>query len=104
MRQMEVGERERPAGERAWGGQEVPEEPRASGGGGRPREGDPTASAEASLDQTGFLLQRLQDLKRWQKDQELRLLRDQQRQMDELQRAGGAGTGSIGTCTAYGRP
>ncbi len=42
----------------------------------------------STMDQTGFLLQRLQDLKRWQKEQEMRLLRDQQKQMADLQRGG----------------
>ncbi len=60
------------------------------GGGGSGDPEDPAAAAadegEGSLDQTGFLLQRLKDLKRWQKEQEMRLLRDQQRQMEELQR------------------
>ena len=37
-----------------------------------------------SLDRTQFLLARLQELKAWQKDQEEKLLRDQEEQMDQL--------------------
>ena len=39
---------------------------------------------ESGLDKTQFLLARLQELKAWQKDQEERLLRDQEEQMDQL--------------------
>ena len=39
---------------------------------------------EDSLDRTQFLLARLQELKAWQKDQEEKLLRDQEEQMDQL--------------------
>ena len=36
------------------------------------------------LDHTGFLLQRLQELKNWQKQQEEQLLKEQDYQMDQL--------------------
>ena len=39
---------------------------------------------EDSLDRTQFLLARLQELKAWQKDQEEKLLRNQEEQMDQL--------------------
>ena len=39
---------------------------------------------DSSLDRTQFLLARLQELKAWQKDQEERLIRDQEEQMDQL--------------------
>ena len=39
---------------------------------------------DTSLDRTQFLLARLQELKAWQRDQEERLLRDQEEQMDQL--------------------
>ncbi|XP_059090439.1 centromere protein J-like [Tigriopus californicus] len=45
---------------------------------------DETGLGESSMDQTGFLLQRLQELKEWQKEQEMKLLRDQQKQMQQL--------------------
>jgi len=45
-----------------------------------------TDADESSLNQTGFLLQRLQDLKRWQQEQETRLLREQQKEMDKLKK------------------
>lgn len=41
-----------------------------------------------SLDQTGFLLQRLQELKQWQKEQEMKLLRDQREQINRLKGQG----------------
>ncbi len=63
-----------------WGHLEAEEQPP------RPTGGD-LRQEDHSLDQTGFLLQRLQDLKRWQKEQEMRLLRDQQRQIEDLQKA-----------------
>ena len=42
------------------------------------------ADNEDSLDRTQFLLARLQELKAWQKEQEEKLLRDQEEQMDQL--------------------
>ena len=36
------------------------------------------------LDNTGFLLQRLQELKLWQKQQEEKLLHEQELQMDQF--------------------
>lgn len=36
------------------------------------------------LDNTGFLLQRLQELKLWQKQQEEKLLQEQELQMDQF--------------------
>lgn len=44
------------------------------------------SDSDNSRDQTGFLLQRLDDLKRWQREQEMKLLRDQKRQMEALKR------------------
>ncbi len=41
-------------------------------------------SAEAEADRTGFLLQRLQELKAWQHEQEQNLLREQDLQIDRL--------------------
>ena len=41
-------------------------------------------SNDDSLDRTQFLLARLQELKAWQRDQEERLLRDQEEQMDQV--------------------
>lgn len=47
---------------------------------------------ENRMDQTGFLLQRLQELKAWQKEQEERLLREQEEQLDKLYvRSAGSG-------------
>ena len=37
-----------------------------------------------NLENTGFLLQRLQELKNWQKQQEEQLLKEQQLQLDQL--------------------
>jgi len=48
--------------------------------------GEGQQGADGSLNQTGFLLQRLQDLKRWQAEQEERLLREQRLQMEDLKR------------------
>ena len=42
------------------------------------------SNEDSSLDRTQFLLARLQELKAWQKDQEERLIRDQEEQMDQL--------------------
>lgn len=46
--------------------------------------GDASGDAADSLDRTGFLLQRLQELKAWQREQEENLLREQELQMDRL--------------------
>jgi hypothetical protein len=39
---------------------------------------------DESLDQTGFLLQRLQELQAWQQEQEIQLLREQEQQIGRL--------------------
>ena len=39
---------------------------------------------DESLENTGFLLQRLQELKNWQKQQEENLLKEQQIQLEQL--------------------
>ena len=39
---------------------------------------------DESLDQTGFLLQRLQELQAWQQEQEMQLLREQEQQIGRL--------------------
>ena len=43
---------------------------------------------DESLDRTTFLLARLQELRAWQHDQELRLLQEQEEQMDRLANPG----------------
>ena len=42
------------------------------------------ADMDESLDQTGFLLQRLQELQAWQQEQEIQLLREQEQQIGRL--------------------
>ena len=42
------------------------------------------AEMDESLENTGFLLQRLQELKNWQKQQEENLLKEQQIQLEQL--------------------
>ena len=42
------------------------------------------ADMDESLDQTGFLLQRLQELQAWQQEQEIQLLREQDQQIGRL--------------------
>ena len=54
---------------------------------------DEDGGGNASLDQTGFLLARLQELKAWQKEQEIKLLREQREEMVKIQ-ATGAGAGA----------
>ena len=66
-----------------WGQLEVDPGSRRDSGGG-----------DGSMDQTGFLLQRLQELKQWQKEQEMRLIREQQEQMEQLKAQGDAGESS----------
>ncbi len=46
--------------------------------------GDEDADMDESLDQTGFLLQRLQELQAWQQEQEIQLLREQEQQIGRL--------------------
>ncbi len=46
--------------------------------------GDEEADMDESLDQTGFLLQRLQELQAWQQEQEIQLLREQEQQIGRL--------------------
>ena len=41
-------------------------------------------STEAEADRTGFLLQRLQELKAWQHEQEQNLIHEQELQLDRL--------------------
>jgi hypothetical protein len=60
------------------------------------------AGDESSLNQTGFLLQRLQDLKRWQQEQEKRLLRDQQLQMEQLKKEVAHGDAQRGSAVKAG--
>ena len=48
-------------------------------------EGDEVEDEE-DPDQTGFLLARLQELKAWQAEQERRLIREQQREMEHIQK------------------
>ena len=56
-----------------------------SGGGNNPNDSsNQEPQNDSSLDRTTFLLARLQELKAWQRDQELRLLREQEEQMDQL--------------------
>jgi hypothetical protein len=45
---------------------------------------DETMDSNPDLDHTGFLLQRLQELKAWQREQEENLLREQDQQMEQL--------------------
>ena len=49
---------------------------------------DEGGGGNASLDQTGFLLARLQELKAWQKEQEIKLLREQREEMVKIQATG----------------
>lgn len=46
--------------------------------------GDEEEEDEEGMDQTGFLLQRLQELKEWQANQEDRLRREQREQMERV--------------------
>lgn len=43
------------------------------------------------LDHTGVLLQRLHELKAWQKEQEMRLLKEQKEQMEQLKKMASQG-------------
>jgi hypothetical protein len=48
---------------------------------------------EATLNQTGFLLARLKELREWQREQEEKLLTEQKEQMDKLKTNNGGGDG-----------
>lgn len=49
---------------------------------------DGDGDCSSNLDQTGFLLARLQELKQWQKEQERKLLQDQREEMYKIQGQG----------------
>lgn len=55
---------------------------------------------EDSLDQTGFLLQRLRELQAWQQEQEIKLLQEQEQQLGQLcEGSHHYNTNDIGSCS-----